>query len=57
MMATVPCVARTNGYAIASLVCGFGQFLAGPLAIFAIVFGYTARRQLHGHPKDADPYA
>jgi len=44
--ALVPAVARTNGYAIASLVCGFGQFLVGPLAILAIVFGYAARRQI-----------
>jgi hypothetical protein len=44
--AVVSPVARTNGFAIASLACGFGQFLIGPLAIFAIVFGYVARKQI-----------
>jgi Domain of unknown function (DUF1707)/Domain of unknown function (DUF4190) len=45
--ATVPSVARTNGYAVASLACGVGQFVAGPLAtIPAIVFGHMARDQI-----------
>ncbi|HEY7260802.1 MAG TPA: DUF1707 and DUF4190 domain-containing protein [Trebonia sp.] len=45
--ATVPSVARTNGYAIASFACGLGQFVAGPLAtIPAIVFGHMARNQI-----------
>jgi DUF1707 SHOCT-like domain/Domain of unknown function (DUF4190) len=45
--ATVPSVARTNGYAIASVACGLGQFVAGPLAtIPAIVFGHMARNQI-----------
>jgi hypothetical protein len=40
-------VARTNGYAIASLACGLGQFLVGPLAtIPAIVLGHMARSQI-----------
>ena len=40
-------VARTNGFAIASLVCGLGQFMFGPLAtIPAIVFGHMARSQI-----------
>lgn len=44
---TVPSVAKTNGYAIASLACGLGQFVAGPLAtIPAIVFGHMARNQI-----------
>jgi hypothetical protein len=39
--------AGTNGFAIASLVCGLGQFVVGPLAtIPAIVFGHMARRQI-----------
>ena len=40
-------VARTNGFAIASLACGLGQFMFGPLAtIPAIVFGHLARGQI-----------
>ncbi len=40
-------VARTNGFAIASLACGIGQFAFGPLAtIPAIVFGHMARSQI-----------
>ncbi|HET9082721.1 MAG TPA: DUF1707 and DUF4190 domain-containing protein [Trebonia sp.] len=39
--------ARTNGLAIASFACGFGQFLVGPLAtIPAIVLGHMARNQI-----------
>lgn len=39
--------ARTNGYAVASLACGLGQFMVGPLAtIPAIVFGHLARSQI-----------
>ena len=39
--------ARTNGYAIASLACGLGQFAVGPLAtIPAIVFGHMAVKQI-----------
>jgi hypothetical protein len=44
---TVTPVATTNGFAIASLVCGFAQFMFGPLAtIPAIVFGHMARSQI-----------
>jgi hypothetical protein len=40
-------VARTNGFAIASLACGLGQLMFGPLAtIPAIVFGHMARGQI-----------
>ena len=40
-------VARTNGLAIASLVCGLAQFVFGPLAtIPAIVLGHMARSQV-----------
>ncbi len=40
-------VAKTNGLAIASLVCGLAQFMFGPLAtIPAIVFGHVARHQV-----------
>jgi hypothetical protein len=45
--AVVTPVARTNGFAIASLACGLGQFMAGPLAtIPAIIFGHMARSQI-----------
>ena len=38
---------RTNGFAIASLACGIGQFMVGPVAtIPAIVFGHMARNQI-----------
>lgn len=44
--APVP-AAKTNGLAIASFACGFGQFLVGPLAtIPAIVLGHMARHQI-----------
>ena len=40
-------VAKTNGFAIASLGCGLAQFMFGPLAtIPAIVFGHMARGQI-----------
>ncbi len=40
-------VATINGLAIASLACGLGQFVFGPLAtIPAIVFGHVARHQI-----------
>jgi Domain of unknown function (DUF1707)/Domain of unknown function (DUF4190) len=40
-------VPTTNGLAIASLVCGLGQFVVGPPAtIPAIVLGHMARRQI-----------
>jgi hypothetical protein len=43
----VATVTRTNGFAIASLACGLGQFMFGPLAtIPAIVFGHMARSQI-----------
>jgi DUF1707 SHOCT-like domain/Domain of unknown function (DUF4190) len=45
--AMVTPVAKTNGFAIASLACGLGQFMFGPLAtIPAIVFGHMARSQI-----------
>lgn len=38
---------KTNGYAVASLVCGLSQFVVGPLAaIPAIAFGHAARNQI-----------
>jgi len=40
-------LAKTNGFAIASLACGLGQFAVGPVAtIAAIVLGYVARSQI-----------
>jgi DUF1707 SHOCT-like domain/Domain of unknown function (DUF4190) len=39
--------AKTNGYAIASLACGLGQFAVGPLAtVPAIVFGHLAMNRI-----------
>ena len=38
---------RTNGLAMASLVCGLGQFVVGPLAtVPAIILGHLARNQI-----------
>lgn len=38
---------RTNGLAVASVVCGVGQlFIPLPTAILAIVFGHVARGQI-----------
>ena len=37
---------RTNGLAVASLVCGIAQFIAPMAAILAIVFGHLARGQI-----------
>jgi hypothetical protein len=46
-VAPVAPVAKTNAFAIASLACGLGQFMFGPLAtIPAIVFGHMARSQI-----------
>jgi hypothetical protein len=43
----VPGQATTNGMAIASLVCGIGQLLAGfPAGIAAIILGHMARRRI-----------
>ena len=40
-------VAKTNGFAMASLACGLAQFIFGPLpTIPAIVFGHMARGQI-----------
>jgi Domain of unknown function (DUF1707)/Domain of unknown function (DUF4190) len=40
-------VAKTNGFAIASLACGLAEFMFGPVAaIPAIVFGHVARHQI-----------
>jgi uncharacterized protein DUF1707/uncharacterized protein DUF4190 len=45
--AVVAPVTGTNGFAIASLACGIGQFVVGPLTtIPAIVFGHIARSQI-----------
>lgn len=45
--AMVTPVAKTNGFAIASLACGLAQFMFGPLpTIPAIVFGHMARGQI-----------
>jgi hypothetical protein len=42
-----PVLTQTNGLALASLACGLGQFLFGPLTtVPAIVLGHVARRQI-----------
>lgn len=44
----VPAAAPTNGFAIASLVCGIaGCFLLLP-SVLAVVFGHVARSQIRG---------
>ena len=54
----VASVARTNSFAVASLVCGLGQFMVGPLAtIPAIVFGYKARNQIRRTGEQGDGLA
>jgi hypothetical protein len=56
--APVTPVAGTNGYAIASLACGLGQFMFGPLAtIPAIVFGHMARSQIKRTGEQGDGLA
>ena len=43
----VTSVAKTNGFALASLICGLAPFIFGPpAAIPAIVFGHVARHQI-----------
>jgi hypothetical protein len=45
--AAVAPVAKANGLAVASLVCGLAQFLVGPVATLpAILFGHMARNQI-----------
>ena len=54
----VPPVRETNGFAIASLACGFAQFVFGPLAtIPAIVFGHMARYQIKRTGEQGDGLA
>ncbi len=48
----------TNAYAIASLVCGLGQAVLGPLpTIPAIVLGHLGRRQIRQTGEDGDGLA
>jgi DUF1707 SHOCT-like domain/Domain of unknown function (DUF4190) len=43
----MPTVPKTNSLAVASLVCGIGQLMVGPLStIPAIVLGHVARQQI-----------
>jgi hypothetical protein len=56
--AAVTTAARTNGFAVASLACGLGQFVAGPFAtIPAIVFGHMARSQIRRTGEQGDGLA
>ena len=41
-----PAAPRTNGLAIASLVCGVGTFVVGLSFLPAIICGHIARRQI-----------
>jgi uncharacterized protein DUF4190 len=43
---TAPAGRRTNGMAVASLVCGIGGFLFFVPAILGIIFGFVARSQI-----------
>lgn len=53
----VPQPQRTNGYAVASLVCGItGTFLVVP-AVPAIVLGHVARRQIRRTGEQGDGMA
>jgi hypothetical protein len=48
----------TNGMAIASLVCGIGQLLAGfPAGIAAIILGHLARRRIRETGEQGDGMA
>jgi len=37
---------KTNGMAVASLVCGITGFFCGVTAVLAIIFGFVAKRQI-----------
>ena len=39
-------VPRTNGMAIAALVCGIGGFFVFPASFAAVVLGHVARREI-----------
>jgi hypothetical protein len=48
----------TNGMAIASLVCGIGQIVGGPIAgIAAIILGHQARRRIRQTGEQGDGMA
>ena len=50
--------ARTNGLAVASLACGLGQLILGPLpTIPAIVLGHVARHQIQRTGEKGDGMA
>jgi uncharacterized membrane protein len=42
----MPATSKTNGFAVASLVCGLVGLLCGLGAILAIIFGFVARSQI-----------
>ena len=44
--APMPATSKTNGFAVASLVCGLVGLLCGLGAILAIIFGFVARSQI-----------
>jgi len=48
----------TNGMAIASLVCGIGQIVGGPIAgIAAVILGHQARRRIRQTGEQGDGMA
>lgn len=49
--------APTNGFSIASLVCGCFFFIYGIPAILALIFGYIARRQIKERGEKGDGMA
>jgi hypothetical protein len=54
----VPVQQHTNGMAIASLVCGIGQLLAGlPAGIAAVILGHLARKRIRQTGEQGDGMA
>jgi predicted acyltransferase len=53
----VPPQRRTNGLAIASLVCGIVGCFYGIPAIVAIVLGFVARNQIKQNPQEGSGMA
>lgn len=49
-----PVHSPTNGYAVASLICGIGVFMVGVTFIPAIICGHIARAQIKRTGQDGD---
>lgn len=52
-----PVHSPTNGYAVASLICGIGVFMVGVTFIPAIICGHIARAQIKRTGQDGDGLA